>query len=70
MRTPLDRARAKVEEIERELKKYPDFHLYLLARTREERSRMELLLSAIPAFDLWHKLQNSISAASITLEQH
>lgn len=62
MRTPLDCAKAKLEEIERELNKYPDFHLYLLAKTRDERKRMERLLKAIPAFDLWHKLRKSVSA--------
>jgi hypothetical protein len=68
MSTPLDRARAKLEDIERELKKYPDFHLYLLAKTGEEQSRMEALLIAIPAFDLWRKLQNSVfQSTSITL---
>ena len=29
--TPLDRAQAKRERVERELKKCPDFQLYLLA---------------------------------------
>jgi len=64
MSTPLDRARAKLEQIERELTKYPEFHLFLLAKTREERRCVEALLIAIPAFDLWRKLYTSISATS------
>jgi hypothetical protein len=32
-KTPLDRARAKREQIEGELKKHPDFQLYLITET-------------------------------------
>jgi hypothetical protein len=63
MATPLARALAKLDEIERELKKLPDFHLYLLARTDKERARMEAILIRIPAFELWRKLRNSIALA-------
>ena len=72
MHTPLNRAQAKLEELERELNKYPDFHLYLLSKTREEQSRMERLLIAIPAFDLWRKLRNCVSVRSMAAlcEQH
>ena len=64
MTTPLSRALAKLEEIERELRKLPDFHLYLLAKTETERARMEAILIKIPAFDLWHKLRNSVARAA------
>jgi hypothetical protein len=58
--TPLDRARAKCEEIERELRKSPDFHLYMLTRSRNDRARMEQLLMEIPEFRLWHMLMKSL----------
>lgn len=61
MSTLLDRAQAKIKEIEREPNKYPDFHFYLLAPTPGERVRMEQVLSGIPAFDLWRKLKKSFS---------
>jgi hypothetical protein len=64
MATPLARARAKLEEIERELRKYPDFHLYLLAKTQQDRMRMEAILISIPAFALWHKLHHSVARAT------
>jgi len=64
MSTPLARAQARLEEIERELRKYPDFQLYLIARTREDLARMERLLINIPAFALWQKLRNSIMFAT------
>jgi hypothetical protein len=43
----LDRARAKRDQIERELKKRPDFQLYLLTRSLGDRMRMEQLLNQI-----------------------
>jgi hypothetical protein len=58
--TPLHRAQAKRERIERELKKCPDFQLYLLAKSRKDLARMERLLMQIPTFRLWRTLANSI----------
>ena len=58
--TPLDRAQAKRERVERELKKCPDFQLYLLAKSRQDLARMERLLMQIPTFRLWRTLANSI----------
>ena len=57
---PIDRACAKREELERELKKCPDFQLYLMATSPKDRSRMERLLMEVPSFRLWHLLSNSI----------
>ena len=62
--TPLDRAQAKREQIERELRKSPDFQLYLVATSRKDQARMECLLMEIPAFKLWRTLTNSIERAS------
>jgi hypothetical protein len=64
MITPLARAQAKLQEIEQELRKYPDFQLYLIARTRQDRARMEQLLMNIPAFALWRKLRDSVTLAT------
>ncbi len=64
MSTPLARAQAKLREIEQELGRYPDFQLYLIAKTRKDRARMERLLMDIPAFALWRKLRDSIMLAS------
>jgi hypothetical protein len=64
MSTPLARAQAKLAEVEGELAKYPDFQLYLIAKTRKERVRMERLLMNIPAFSLWQKLRHSITLAA------
>jgi hypothetical protein len=61
MATPLARARAKIEEIERELRKYPDFQLYLLAGSENDRRRMEAILIGIPGFGLWHKLRRCVA---------
>jgi len=61
--TPLERARAKCEDIERELKKSPDFHLYLLTTSRKDRARMERLLQEIPEFRLWRTLMRSIECS-------
>ena len=38
--TSLERARTKLEQIERELKKSPDFELYIIAKSRKDRARM------------------------------
>src|SRR5947207_9480439 len=61
--TPLDRAQAKREQIERELRKCPDFQLYLLTQSRNDRARMERLLMDIPNFRLWRTLGTSIEQA-------
>jgi hypothetical protein len=58
--TPLDRALAKHEQIERELKKCPDFQLYPLAKSPKARARMERMLMNIPTFRLWRTLTKSI----------
>jgi hypothetical protein len=58
----LVRAREKCERLERELRKCPDFQLYLLSKSRKDRARMELVLMQIPSFKLWHLLMNSIVA--------
>jgi hypothetical protein len=60
----LVRAREKCELLERELRKCPDFQLYLLSKSRKDRARMELVLMQIPSFKVWHLLNNSI----ITIE--
>ena len=54
--TPLDRAQAKREQIERELKKCPDFQLYLATKSGRDRARMERLLMEIPTFRVWRTL--------------
>jgi len=53
------RALAKCEELERELKRSPDFQLYLLTQSRSDRARMERLLIEIPMFALWLTLHRS-----------
>lgn len=64
MSTPLARAQAKIDEIERELRKCPDFQLYLIASNPQDRLRMERVLLAIPNFKLWLTLSKSIAAAT------
>jgi len=64
---PIDRACAKREELERELKKCPDFQLYLMTTSPSDRARMERLLLEIPIFRLWHLLTNSIRQEAIEL---
>jgi hypothetical protein len=61
--TLLDRAQAKYERLERELKKSPDFQLYLLTESRSDRARMEYLLMQIPEFRIWRTLTSSIELA-------
>jgi hypothetical protein len=60
---PLDRARLRREQLERELRKCPDFQLYLITRTRDHRARMEHVLMENPGFKLWRLLTNSIAMA-------
>jgi hypothetical protein len=61
-KTLLDRALAKRERIEGELKKHPDFQLYLIAETITDQTRMKCLLMKIPNFRLWYLLTNAIAA--------
>jgi hypothetical protein len=61
--TSLERVCAKLEQIERELTKSPDFQLYLIARSPKHRARMERLLMEIPHFRLWRILINSVRHA-------
>jgi len=63
METPLERALAKCEELERELKRSPDFQLYLLTKSRSDLARMESLLMEIPKFALWLTLARSVKRA-------
>jgi hypothetical protein len=62
-KTPLDLARAKLAQIERELKKSPDFQLYLIAKSHSDRARMKHLLMEIPHFRLWRILANAVKRA-------
>jgi hypothetical protein len=55
-------ARIQCEEIEYELKKSPDFQLYMLTATRQDRERMERLLEKLPAFRMWRRLSQRIEA--------
>ena len=61
---PLDRAQARREQLERKLKKSPDFQLYLITKTPNDRARMERLLMEDPGFRLWRILTNSIAIAN------
>jgi hypothetical protein len=61
----LDRARAKRDQIERELKKCPDFQLYLLTKSPGDRMRMEQLLDQNPRFRLWRILAEVSSRPSM-----
>jgi hypothetical protein len=61
--TPLERARAKLAEIERQLRKHPDFQLYLITKSRKDRARMRRVMMEIPSFKLWTALTNSIKRA-------
>ena len=51
--------RVQREETERELKKSPDFQLYMLAAVRHDRERMERLLEKLPAFRMWRRLSQA-----------
>jgi hypothetical protein len=61
---PLDRAQARCEQLERQLKKSPDFQLYLITKAPNDRARMERLLMEDPGFRLWRVLTNSIAIAN------
>jgi hypothetical protein len=58
--TPLERAEAKRDQLEYELRRYPDFQLYLFTKSPEDRARMKRLLLEIPNFRLWRALTYSI----------
>jgi hypothetical protein len=60
---PLHRAKAKRAQIERELRKCPDFQLYLITTSARDRTRMERLLMLNPNFRLWRVLTSSIERA-------
>ena len=60
METPLQRAQARSEQLERDLRKSPDFQLYLLTKSHVDRARMESLLMDIPQFVLWRTLTRSV----------
>lgn len=61
--TILERARANLEEVERELMKSPDFQLYIIAKSQKDRARMKRVLMQIPQFRLWGILRNSVERA-------
>jgi hypothetical protein len=58
--TPLERARAKRDGLERKLIRYPDFHLYLIAKAEPDRARMKRGMMEIPSFRLWCELTNTV----------
>jgi hypothetical protein len=58
--TPLQRAQVKCEQLARDLRKCPDFQLYLLTTSRRDRARMESILMEIPQFSLWRTLTDSV----------
>jgi hypothetical protein len=73
LETPLERAWTKLEQIERELKKSPDFQLYILAKSRKDRARMRRILMEIPQFRLWRALTWATARARHrqgTLDRH
>ena len=59
----LELARAKCEQLERELRRSPDFQLYLLTEPGHDRARMESVLMEIPQFALWIALRRSVEFA-------
>ncbi len=59
----LEHDKTKLEQIESELKKSPDFQLYLLTRAPKDRARMERVLLQVPSFRLWRSLTQSIDRA-------
>ncbi len=52
----LESARARRDKMERELKKCPDFQLYFLTSSLDDRTRMEQLLDQNPRFRQWRLL--------------
>ena len=67
--TPLQRAQVRCKQLEDELKKSPDFQLYLITKATTERVRMERLLLEIPEFKLWHLLSRSIRKPQVNARQ-
>jgi hypothetical protein len=63
METPLQLVQAKCEQLERELRRSPDFQLYLLTKSRPDQARMEAVLMEIPQFALWRTLISSVERA-------
>jgi hypothetical protein len=61
---PLDRAQMRREQLERELRKCPDFQLYLITKAPHDRIRMEHVLMENPRFRLWRVLTNSIESCT------
>ena len=57
----LDCARARCEQLECELKKCPDFQLYLITKATNDRARMERLLTENPGFRQWRLLTKYIT---------
>ena len=55
---------AKCQQVEGELRKHPDFQLYLITRSPKDRARMERLLMGIPSFRLWRALTDSLGRAA------
>ena len=62
MDTPFDRAKLKCEQLERELRRSPDFQLYLLTESLSDRARMESVLMEIPQFAVWRALTRTIES--------
>jgi hypothetical protein len=46
--------------IEKELRKLPDFQLYMLTTAAHDRERMERLLAKLPAFRAWRRQSQTI----------
>jgi hypothetical protein len=53
-------ARLQRAVIEHELRKLPDFQLYMLTAAPHDRERMERLLAKLPAFRAWRRLSQLI----------
>jgi hypothetical protein len=61
MQTPLKLMQTKCVQLEQELRRSPDFQLYLL-KSRSDRAQMEPVLMEIPQFALWRTLTNSVES--------
>jgi DNA-binding beta-propeller fold protein YncE len=59
---PPVRVRAKYEQLERELRKSPDFRLYLLSKSLKDRARSERMMMQ-PSYR--HRLMNSIAIGEV-----
>jgi hypothetical protein len=60
--TPFDWAKLKCDQLERELRRSPDFQLYLITKSPSDRARMERVLMEIPQFALWRALTQTIES--------